>query len=497
MSAVPSPVAPAAAGSRAEPALLRRGALAGAAGAVVLGATTLAAGGVLPRIAAVVGAESEAAGLALQAVAAVLAGVLFALATRARRSGAGELMFWGFGYGTLWWLVGTLTLLPLLRGEMPAWSATAVQAALPALLGHLAYGGTLGVALAALGGGMTTGRVGGGALARGGVAGGVAALATLAALGASGRLEVSGLDGPAGSRWAIGVALGALAGAAYGALYPRPRGATGPGLVRGLCFGLLLWLAIPMTLVPALTGDGLPWSLAEARLRAASLPALLLGGALLVALYRMVSALAGTTRADDPGALADEGVGARLLRGLGRGSVAGLVGGILFTGVFVAVDDLDRVARLTGSGSELTGLAVHFAISVVIGASYGVLFRHEGGDPEAALGWGVSYGLLWWLLGGQTLFPVLLGASPDWSASELAAGTPSLVGHLAYGAGLGLVLAALERRSNPWWSVTTQARTRREERRRALLATAAPGLWVVVAVIVLVALTLGAPAPGP
>ena len=159
------------------------------------------------------------------------------------------------------------------------------------------------------------------------------------------------------------------------------------------------------------------------------------------------------------------------------------------------VDGLDRVAALAGGGSPVLGLAVHLLIAAVLGVTYGLLFRHEGGDPEAALGWGVSYGVLWWLLGNLTLLPLLLGEPPDWSAGALAEGFPSLVGHLAYGVGLALVLAALERRSSPWWSAATPARARRAELRRMRTADAAPGLWALVCVLVVCVLCLAAP-PG-
>jgi hypothetical protein len=296
-------------------------------------------------------------------------------------------------------------------------------------------------------------------------------------------------------RWALALVLGGLAGAAYGALYPRPRGALGPGIVRGLSFGFLLWLALPLTVLPVLAGDGLPWELADARGRAAALTPSLLAGVLLVALYRALGALAGAGVQDDPAELADEGVGTRALQGLGRGTVGGLVGGLLFTYVLVEVDGLDRIAGIAGGSSPTLGLAVHLLIAVVLGMTYGLLFRHEGGEAEAALGWGLSYGVLWWLLGNLTLLPLLLGEPVEWTADGLAGGFPSLIGHLAYGAGLALVLAALERRANPWWSALTPARARRAELRRTRTADAAPGLWAVVTVLVVCVLCLAAP-PG-
>jgi uncharacterized membrane protein YagU involved in acid resistance len=316
-------------------------------------------------------------------------------------------------YGTLWWLLGALTLLPWLRGESVRWSLAGAQEAFPSLVGHLAYGATAGAVLAVLGAAAGAMRPGRGALVRGALAGALAGVAFAGALSAAGRLDEAGLDGASAAlRWVLALVLGAVAGAVYGALYPRPRGALGPGLVRGLSFGFLLWLALALTLVPLLAGDGLPWELGAARERAVALVPALLAGVLLVVVYRALGVLTGAGLADDPAELADEGVGTRALQGLGRGTLGGLAGGVLFTFVLAQVDGLERIAGLAGGGSPLLGLAVHLLIAIVLGMSYGVLFRHEGGEPEAALGWGVSYGVLWWLLGNLTCCPSCSASPP-------------------------------------------------------------------------------------
>jgi len=48
---------------------------------------------------------------------------------------------WGFLFGLIWWYVGPLTLLPLLRTGVYDWRASAASALLPSLIGHLLYGG--------------------------------------------------------------------------------------------------------------------------------------------------------------------------------------------------------------------------------------------------------------------------------------------------------------------------------------------------------------------
>ena len=80
------------------------------------------------------------------------------------------------------------------------------------------------------------------------------------------------------------------------------------------------------------------------------------------------------------------------------------------------------------------GLVVHLAISVAIGASYGVLFERESPDWGAAVGWGMLYGITWWFVGTLTLFPIWLRASFTWTTAAAANALPSLLGHLIYGA---------------------------------------------------------------
>src|SRR5207244_5528991 len=59
------------------------------------------------------------------------------------------------------------------------------------------------------------------------------------------------------------VVIAAILGAGFGALFRQQAGyasAVGAGVV----YGLLSWLALPLTLVPLMQGRGLSWSLAEA-----------------------------------------------------------------------------------------------------------------------------------------------------------------------------------------------------------------------------------------
>lgn len=100
------------------------------------------------------------------------------------------------------------------------------------------------------------------------------------------------------------------------------------------------------------------------------------------------------------------------LHTLGYGAAAGLLGGLAFTAVMVLVDALPTVAKLVGARGALAGLVVHLVIAQVIGVSYAVLFRRRRFDLASGLGWGVSYGFVWWVIGGLTLLPLLTTGTP-------------------------------------------------------------------------------------
>jgi uncharacterized membrane protein YagU involved in acid resistance len=477
------------------------GALAGIAGGLVF-AAAMAELGMLPTVASLVRLDAPAAGFAVHMVIAASVGALFAVLVRNQIAGAGETVFWGLAYGMFWWYLGALTLLPALLGRPVEWTASAAQQAFPSLFGHLLYGATIGLVLAWLRRGAPAGArpprpVTIGVVLRGGAAGVVSVwLLTLVVGARYGPLAVSSsmMQRPWGMVTAAGLGLGILAGTGFAVLYPRAPDATGPSLIRGAGYGFLLWVVLGLTVVPLAEDRGLAWSAADVVEVFPTLPSYLLLGAVVAATYawldrgwRLLFA-APVERADH-----DEGPGARTLRTAGRGALAGCAGGLLFTLVMAQIGYFPTVARLVGGGSAGVGLAVHLAISLVVGASYGLLFRRQTHDLATAIGWGTSYGFLWWVLGGLTLLPLLLGGEPQWTAESVAGAFPSLVGHLAYGTGLGISFFWLEARHDPWWMPRDIAFAARARRRRAHLESSAPAIWTLV---VLMAFTVTA-ALGP
>ena len=126
-----------------------------------------------------------------------------------------------------------------------------------------------------------------------------------------------------------------------------------------------------------------------------------------------------------------------------------------------------------------------FFISFLIGSSYGLLFRRQSYDLGSALGWGMSYGVFWWVLGPLTLSPILLGSSPRWTVQVVATVFPRLVAHIAYGAGLGITFYLFERRHQPWWVPHAEFRADWAAARQSQLLTSSPALWTLIAALAL------------
>jgi uncharacterized membrane protein YagU involved in acid resistance len=476
------------------------GALAGLIGGLVFGAAMIQLG-LLPTVASLVYTESDLAGFIIHMVLAAILGVGFSLLVWHQRGGAGEMLFWGLIYGALWWFLGPLTLQPLLLGQGLMWDIHAAQTVFSGLPGHLWYGSSMAITLTLLrriwpASNSSNGPVSyapsrqltAGALGRGALAGllGAWLLGIMLAvqdqlLAFSAMMSMRSTQGA----WLLILMTGVLAGVGYALLYPRPGDSAGAGLIRGSVYGFFWWVAGALTLLPLLDSGHLAWSLEAAQSSFALLPGFLLFGAAVALLYHGFDALTRLLFADITLHDDQEGVGTQGLRVLGRGIVAGTIGGLLFTVVMVQLGFLPIVASLIGSTSPLTGFIVHLIISDLIGISYGLLFQRQSYDAGSALGWGLSYGFFWWILGPLTLMPILLGAPPQWTIEAAAGALGSLIGHLIYGAGLGITFYLLEARHNPWWIPVRKVHATRIERRKAQVFSSAPALWVMVVIIAL------------
>jgi uncharacterized membrane protein YagU involved in acid resistance len=119
----------------------------GLAGGLIFGGM-MATMGMLPTIAKMAGSSSPAVGFGVHLVISAIIGVIFAVLIGDRLRTVGSLVAAGLVYGLAWWFLGPLTLMPLMMGMGVMWTGAAMSAAMPSLVGHLVYGGILGVVYA-------------------------------------------------------------------------------------------------------------------------------------------------------------------------------------------------------------------------------------------------------------------------------------------------------------------------------------------------------------
>ena len=125
---------------------LKWGAYGGLAGGLIFG-VMMGMMGMLPMIGSMVGQPTAAAGFAVHMANSVIIGVGFAIVLGRFVSGTPSGVGIGLAYGGVWWILGPLTLMPLLMGMGFGvnWNVAAAAAMLPSLVGHLMYGGVLGL----------------------------------------------------------------------------------------------------------------------------------------------------------------------------------------------------------------------------------------------------------------------------------------------------------------------------------------------------------------
>src|SRR5262249_45192250 len=207
---------------------------------------------------------------------------------------------------------------------------------------------------------------------------------------------------------ATSVLLGAMYGLFFALLSSRRATSPGAGLLWGLGFALILWLAIPAGIVPLLM-DGMPamGMLDTARVHFPELIAYLLcyGTPLGLALGilrlwiaawqlnnqntsnpHLDTAITSIPKSDNsqseikesairhpPSAI--ENSVFSWPRAIIVGGLAGIVGGWACGKWMAQVNFYPLIAGLVNSESMVVGITLHFVFAVIIGASFGVLFQ--------------------------------------------------------------------------------------------------------------------------
>jgi len=229
------------------------------------------------------------------------------------------------------------------------------------------------------------------------------------------------------------VVSGPLAGGGGGLLFAwllrgRPIDA-GEGLIWGLAFAFLWWLALPAGLLAAWSAGANACELSTVR----ALVPLLIGYLVCVGapLGLGMGVWSSWRRTGPRDAF-------HLPRALVVGGLAGLAG----SRVFATVGET-MLSPLPGG--DTSRLLQHLLAAAVIGAVYGLLFQRAVRGLGSCMGWGLAYGMLWWCLGPMTAVPLLRGGAIEWSVERAADAYGLLVAHVFFGLLLGLLYEAVDR----------------------------------------------------
>jgi uncharacterized membrane protein YagU involved in acid resistance len=449
---------------------------------------TLAAGTAIGALAAFVlahlGLLKGGSGLAL--LIGGLTGALFALLTCSRAVTPGAGLLWGLAFAFVLWLAGPAGGLLQLVAHESMGMLDSARAHFPELVGYLVvFGAPIGLVLGALSKPVAFAKFQAFSLPRALVAGGLAGIVGGWAFGqwmekAHFFPLIAGLVGSSspGLGKTLHFIFAVIIGATFGLLFQRDVRGYGSSVGWGLAYGIFWWFLGPLTLKPLLLAQAPDWSLAQGQALFGSLIGHIVYGLIVGVIYAALDRLwVGFFIDSDPINRQPGGPGSRALISLGRGAIAGLIGGLVFWPQIVAVNGLPWIARLAGGTSPMLGLAVHLAISIAIGAGYGLLFQRESPDWGAAIGWGMLYGITWWFVGTLTLFPIWLGASFTWTNEAAASALSSLLGHLLYGVVTATFFLFLERRHRDRMRLDPRFGPR-EARLQRPIGTPAPALWL-------------------
>ncbi len=137
------------------------------------------------------------------------------------------------------------------------------------------------------------------------------------------------------------------------------------------------------------------------------------------------------------------------------GVYGGLAGGAVFGAMMGTMGMLPMIGKMVGHPTVVTGFIVHLINSAIIGAGFAVVFARLVNGIGSGLLNGLLYGGVWWVLGPLTLMPLFLGMGlgVNWNAAAAVTMLPSLVGHLVYGAILGVGYVWLRNRSGGYVAV--------------------------------------------
>jgi hypothetical protein len=233
----------------------------------------------------------------------------------------------------------------------------------------------------------------------------------------------------------LSAAAGGLYGMIFGLFFAERGTSPGAGLLWGLSTALVDWCIVPV--VTLLFGSGkysAGTSIEIARSRFPLLVSNLLCLGTPIGLSFGILARRNRTAPQTHWA-----------RAITSGGLAGIGGGLIFghwmhSGGFYPLN-----GGLADVMSHATNVLVQFAIALLIGVTFGILFQHDVRGYGSCMGWGLGYALLSWFAGPLTLFPLASQTALNWSVDAASDLFGNFIGYILYGLILGVLYATIDR----------------------------------------------------
>lgn len=134
-----------------------------------------------------------------------------------------------------------------------------------------------------------------------------------------------------------------------------------------------------------------------------------------------------------------------LPRAILGGGLAGIAGGWVFGRWMEQVNFYALIASLVGSTSNVAGDALHYLFAAFVGANFGIWFQRDLRGYGSSMAFGMAYGIFWWFLGPLTILPLWLGKPLDWSYVHAGAEFGPLIGDIITGVIIGLIYSFVDR----------------------------------------------------
>lgn len=115
------------------------GILGGLAGGMVFG-MMMAMMGMMPMIAKMIGSDSAVVGWVIHFIISATIGVFYAWWFGKLTVTYSKALVFGMIHGVIWWILGALTIMPLMLGMPVQYANAFAQMNLMSLMGHLIYG---------------------------------------------------------------------------------------------------------------------------------------------------------------------------------------------------------------------------------------------------------------------------------------------------------------------------------------------------------------------